>query len=176
MKYDDASWHYGGDYPKGLPPENGATHIGMFLAWIIEHGLEGELQREEAAKELAAVRKRKMTGAQFLLAVCDEKLTDDDLSDEGNRFTAAYFAKKYIDDYSRVFGDEVESLYELADTWANYDRLRPLIDQRYEAFKKKPGKKTAAPKKAVTKKAVTKKKGTPKKAAAKKKPATKKKR
>ncbi|WP_262497415.1 DUF7832 domain-containing protein [Pedobacter caeni] len=28
-KYDDASWHYGGDFPKDLPQINGATHIGM---------------------------------------------------------------------------------------------------------------------------------------------------
>ena len=28
-KYDDASWHYGGDFPDDLPEENGATHIGM---------------------------------------------------------------------------------------------------------------------------------------------------
>ena len=33
MKYDDASWHYEGAYPADLPPEAGATHIGMFLAW-----------------------------------------------------------------------------------------------------------------------------------------------
>jgi len=38
-KYDDASWHYGGNYPVGLPTKNGATHIGMFLAWCIENDL-----------------------------------------------------------------------------------------------------------------------------------------
>jgi hypothetical protein len=36
-KYDDASWHYGGDYPEDLPNENVATHIGMFLQWCIEN-------------------------------------------------------------------------------------------------------------------------------------------
>jgi hypothetical protein len=33
MKYDDALWHYEGDYPKKLPNENAAIHIGMFITW-----------------------------------------------------------------------------------------------------------------------------------------------
>ncbi|RML48695.1 DUF7832 domain-containing protein [Pseudomonas avellanae] len=32
MKYDDASWHYNGNFPSDLPDTAGATHIGMFLA------------------------------------------------------------------------------------------------------------------------------------------------
>ena len=43
MSYDRADWHYGGDYPKDMPPENGGTHIGIFLAWAIIHHLEGDL-------------------------------------------------------------------------------------------------------------------------------------
>ena len=34
---DRADWHYGGDYPKELPIENGGTHIGMFINWIIDN-------------------------------------------------------------------------------------------------------------------------------------------
>jgi len=41
MKYDDASWHYGGDFPDDLPDEAGATHTGMFLAWALLSGLGG---------------------------------------------------------------------------------------------------------------------------------------
>jgi len=37
---DRAHGHYSdGDYPKELPSENGGTHIGMYLAWIIQRGL-----------------------------------------------------------------------------------------------------------------------------------------
>ncbi len=45
MAYDRADWHYGGDFPEGLAPECSGTHIGMFLAWAIQRGLEGELHR-----------------------------------------------------------------------------------------------------------------------------------
>ncbi len=178
MKYDDASWHYGGDFPKGLPDENGATHIGMFLAWIIERDLVSDELRADAAAELARVRRRKMTGAQFLMTVCDEKLSSHDLSPEGNRFAKAYFMKEYVQDYADLFEPESPSLYELDDTWKNYDRLRPVIEARYAAFgkakkaipvtkrraaEKAPAKKTA-PKKAAPKKTAPKK-TAPKKAA-----------
>ena len=86
MAYDRADWHYGGDYPEGLPPENGGTHIGMFLAWAIMNGLEGESHREESPTSIAAVRARQMTGREFLFKECDEKFWDEDLSDEGNAF------------------------------------------------------------------------------------------
>lgn len=46
-KYDDAAWHYNGDFPKDLPKENGATHIGMLLTWCIEMELVAEEQVED---------------------------------------------------------------------------------------------------------------------------------
>jgi hypothetical protein len=88
---DRADWHYGGNYPKGLPDKNGATHIGMFLAWAIHRGLDGELLREEFGQELERVRTRRMSGCEFLLSMLDEKLTDDCLSDEGYAFACAYY-------------------------------------------------------------------------------------
>jgi len=39
MKYDDASWHSEGDFPGDLRAEAGATHIGMFFAWLMLNGM-----------------------------------------------------------------------------------------------------------------------------------------
>lgn len=61
MAYDKMDWHYGGNFPEDLPPENGGTHIGMFLAWAIIQGLSGELHDEESPQALVAVRERHMT-------------------------------------------------------------------------------------------------------------------
>lgn len=41
MAYDRIDWHSGGDYPAGLPEENGGIHIGMFLAWAFGQGMAG---------------------------------------------------------------------------------------------------------------------------------------
>ena len=143
MKYDDASWHYEGAYPADLPPEAGATHIGMFLAWMLLHGFASSDVQEDAAAELAALQRREISGAAFLRRVCDEALTDGEFSDEGNAFAAAYYQSEdgegyglYIDDYTATFAlsddtDDDNCLYRLDDNWGNYDKLAAVIDRRY---------------------------------------------
>lgn len=142
MKYDDASWHYGGDFPADLPPEAGATHIGMFLAWaIINDRISPELA-DDAAEEVQAVRERRITGAQFLRAVCDEKFSDQDLDEIGNAFARSYYQGDdgdgygaYIDDYEEILLGGNNSIYYVADTWDNYDRIALAIGRRFAASK-----------------------------------------
>lgn len=140
MAYDRADWHYGGDYPADLPPENGGTHIGMFLAWAVLHDLEGDLHREHSQASLQSLRKRCMTGREFLFKECDEKFWEEDLNDLGNAFASWYYNGEddtcsYIADYERVLGEELESLYHVEDTWQNYDKLARVLDQRFEEWK-----------------------------------------
>ena len=51
MKYDDASWHYSGDFPKDLPNEAGSTHIAMYAAWSALNGLASEYHTDECGAE-----------------------------------------------------------------------------------------------------------------------------
>ena len=46
-QYDDASWHYGGDFPAGQPDENGGTHIALFLKWCFIKGWAGQLHLDK---------------------------------------------------------------------------------------------------------------------------------
>lgn len=138
MSYDRADWHYGGEFPEGLPNESGGTHIGMFLAWAITRDLAGELHSENSIESLVAVRERRMTGRDFLFRECDEKFTDEDLNEEGNAFTAWYYGSDgpFLEDYERVLGSGVESLYHVADTWENFDVLAPVIDARFAEWRR----------------------------------------
>lgn len=145
-KYDDASWHYEGNYPENLPAENAATHIGVFLAWCINNDLLSEEQLEDNSEDIKLVKSRKMTGAEYLINNCDGKLLDEDLNKVGNKFVKAYyeyakptkFAKSYANylaDYSKTLSNDVENdVYTVENTWENYDLLRPLIDQRFEEW------------------------------------------
>src|SRR5437868_1869772 len=128
MKYDDASWHYGGNFPPGLPPQAGATHTGMFIVWAILSGLVGDLHKENSMDLLARLKQRTVSPGQFFIEACDGKFTDEDLNDEGNAFTQEYFeceTGNYLTDYERALGP-VPTLYHVADTWENYDRLTPI--------------------------------------------------
>ena len=138
MKYDDASWHYGGDFPKDLPQEAGATHIGMFLAWALLSGLEGDLYTEELPDAIPSLQSRSITPGAFLIANCDEKFTDDDLNEEGNDFAQGYYASDaalYVSDYGDTLGEGLESLYHVKDTWENFDRIKLVLDQRFKDWK-----------------------------------------
>lgn len=132
---DRADWHYGGDYPKELPPENGGTHIGMYLAWIILRDLASAQLQKYARDSLPLFRERKITGRQLLFSELDEKFTDSLLTKVGKEFTQAYYETNiYLEDYENVLGGELPSLYHVADTWDNYDLLAPVIDQRFAGW------------------------------------------
>ena len=145
-KYDDASWHYEGDYPENLPTKNASTHIGLFLAWCINNNLMSNEQLEDFGADIDEVKARRMTGAEYLISICDEKLYDEDLSVIGNKFAKAYyeytkhtkFSKayaNYMQDYLMVLNNGAEEdSYSIEDTWHNYDLLQPLLDQRFKEW------------------------------------------
>jgi len=140
MKYDDASWHYGGDFPKDLPDEAGATHTGMFVAWSMLTDLAGELHTNDFPEDLESLRSRAVTPGAFFLSVCDGKFTDEDLNDEGNAFAQEYFnfeTGSYLKDYQRLLLGALPSLYHVQDTWANFDTLRPVLDKRLRAWRRR---------------------------------------
>lgn len=135
MKYDDASWHYGGDFPDDLPDAAGGTHIGMFLAWAAHSERIGSLHTDDFSEELAELRQRQVTPGAWFLSACDEKLTDEDFTAEGNAFALSYYEEGYLADYSELFLDEFESTYHVPDTWETFERVKPLLDERFAAFR-----------------------------------------
>jgi hypothetical protein len=140
MAYDRADWHHGGNYPKDLPSENGGTHIGMFLAWVIMNGFEGEELKEDNPAAVAALRARAMTGRQFLFRNCDGKLSDVDLNEEVNAFAKYYYSHPkfhYLEDYHNVLAEGLPSTYHVNDSWENYDKIAPVITQRFNEWKQR---------------------------------------
>jgi len=132
MKYDDASWHYGGTFAEELPASAGATHIGMFLAWCLLEGMSG--QALDAGNELAKLKAREISPGSFVMDFCDGKFTDEELNEEGNEFALAYFELEsgtYASDYEKTLADKLPSLYHVKDSWESFDKLKPVIDNRF---------------------------------------------
>jgi hypothetical protein len=135
MAYDRADWHYLGDYPEELPPENGATHIGMFLGWAIKRGLVGGFHREHSAEAVGAVSAGMQSGREFLLEQCDEKFTAEDLNEEGNRFAESHYESRYIEDYEACVGRGLASLYHVEDSPENRAKIEALLDLRFAEWR-----------------------------------------
>jgi hypothetical protein len=138
MKYDDASWHYGGDFPSDVLREAGGTHIGMFVAWCLLNGLGGDIHTKELPDILDRLRKREQTPGNWFLGACDEKFTNEDLSEEGNEFARAYYEMRaggYVDDYTAAVGEGYPTLYHVPDTWDTYEKLSPVLGRRFKGWK-----------------------------------------
>ncbi len=140
MAYDRADHDYSTP-EQPLPKGHAATHIGMFLAWAVLHNLENEYHRQRSAALLERLRRREITGAQFFLAACGERFSERDLSPEGNAFAEYYYADQsgergaYFQDYRGLLAKGLPSFWHVADNWENFDKLAPVITQRYETWK-----------------------------------------
>jgi len=141
---DRADWHYGGSYPPSLPRENGGTHIGMYLAWIVERGLASARFVKEAGASIEMLRERQITGRHLLFTEFDETFFDTLLTKIGKDFTRDYYATHaYFVDYASALADGLPSTYHVDDSWENYEKIRRVIDERFADWQR--GVKPAPP-------------------------------
>jgi hypothetical protein len=137
MKYDDASWHLEGDFPQDLPEVAAFTHTGLYLAWAVLGGLGSKELQDDFEEELAKLSNRLSSPCE-IYRMMDGKLVDDDLSDEGNAFTKRYFdfeVGQYLKDYEELLCKDLPTMYHVADSWENYEKLKPILDNRLSAWR-----------------------------------------
>lgn len=129
MKYDDASWHYEGEFPSNSPDQYGGTHIGLYLRYCFTKGWAGELHIDEEPEAVDAVIKGTMTGTEFFFKYCDGKFTDEDLNDEGNAFTAEYYGENgyFLGDYAAHFED---LMYVAPESQHDFAKFSKMVDER----------------------------------------------
>lgn len=145
MKYDDAEYLFL-NFETDLDNNAAGTHLGMYLAWSVLRGLGGSSFEDDGARGLVdRLKAQLITGATLLWDCCDGKLMSDDFNEIGNAFTAAYFEKFYVRDYERVFqkdfpdtGHQTDDFCSIPDTWANFERMAAVLDQRFAQWRKPP--------------------------------------
>lgn len=128
MKYDDASWHSGGEgFPKSSPDEYGGVHIALFLKWCFIQGWAGELHLELDAEEVQKVIDGEMLATDFFFKNCDGKLTIEAFTQEGNQFAKKYYGDNniYLFAYANKYG---EKLYAIDEKEINFQEYSFMID------------------------------------------------
>jgi hypothetical protein len=139
---DKADWHYGNDFPENLPEENGGTHIGMYLNWVIEKNLISEFLLTESKNGIEKVKSGKITGRDFLFDCCDGKFWNQELNEIGLEFTESYYSSdKYFGDYAKVLASELDSIYEVKDNRQNYSLIKEKLDDRFNKWSSRKNKK-----------------------------------
>ena len=145
-KYDDASWHYGNDFPKDLDQINASTHIGMYMKWSINNNLISSELKEYSKGGIDSVKNNTMTGAEFIDSYSDGKFLSADLDDIGRKFTNDYYEDNsdfsnnngsYLDDYTKIFEKIIDekSIYYVEDSEQNYLLIKAKIDERFSEWK-----------------------------------------
>ena len=127
--FDCAAWH------RDAPIEKGGTHIAMFLGWVITRDLlhHSHLEDPSSAWYVARIKTRERTAKDFLSDLCRNRLTESEMEPEACAFTASYYTTRYLTDYSRVFTEHA-SIYDVEDTWENFERIAAILDRRYGQF------------------------------------------
>ena len=138
--YDKAKWHYGGDeFPAELSEIHGFTHTGFYLLWLAENNFISDFVRQDFEAELSATLNRDKSPVH-LYEMMDGCLIGDMLNSEGNMFSQSYYEKHYLNDYSKTY-DEVTDVYYVNPSWENYERIVPLISQRFQKWQRSKVKK-----------------------------------
>lgn len=149
MAIDRADWHWDsteelyrktysitGDFTEEQEDEIwslSANHIGLFLRWIIENGMEGDEADEE---ECEKVRNGQMSGSEYLLNNCDGKLWDEDIREDILPFVEYYYhANGYFKDYADCCtNDNDKPLYGIISSENDYLQLKEKISGAYRNF------------------------------------------
>lgn len=132
IKYDDASWHFDGDFPKELGITAARTHMGFVIRWAAENKLLSNLLTSNFPNEINALKNNKITSSEFIEKCCDDKLTNDDFSEEGNLFLSHYYDDHYMDDYVDTSSDDLPTIYHEPDNNEKYQIVKEIINIRYK--------------------------------------------
>lgn len=110
-----------------------ANHIGLFLRWIIERGLEGD---DADVEDCEKVRNGQMSGTEYLLRNCDGKLWDEDIREDILPFIEFYYnSNAYYSDYGDCCtNDDDKPCFGIISSEDDYLQLKGKIDEAYKNF------------------------------------------
>ena len=136
--FDKAKFHDNSVEQLGLDEEQSFVHTGLFFAWLVNNGLMSDFFIKETGREIENLKNRTISPSTIYMN-WDGVLLGEMLSDKGFNFAMSYFdfdKGVYIKDYEKIFNVTGDRFFTVKDTWANYDKIRPTIDEAYRKWSK----------------------------------------
>lgn len=109
--------------------DRAAGPMGIYLAWCANLDLLSDGLKQGIAGEVVRLRMRDLKPVEFLIKATAGTLRREHLNEVGLRFTERYYAR-YLDDYAAALNLEASSIYDVEDSWDNYDRVAPELTRR----------------------------------------------
>lgn len=136
--FDKAKWHLDGEYPSDLPPYQAYVPSGFFVTWLIDRGMLNPDECRSNAEGIAQVQARELSGARFYQLHWDGVLSSASLVSEADAFARIYLNVRHdiytAIDYMRILASGLPTIYHVKDTWDNYARIEPVIDERFRRW------------------------------------------
>ena len=136
--FDKADYHAESIEEWGFDDDQVFVHTGMFLAWLVSNNMMSDFFIKESEDESRKLKSREISPSELYMN-WDGVLVGDMLNKEGFNFACDYFDFKkgaYLEDYAMVFWAISNlDIFNIKDTWENFDKLKPTIDSRYKKWK-----------------------------------------
>ncbi len=136
MAIDRIDWHIESiseDVPEDEIWERAGAHIGYYIEWAYKKGFYPKSSEDHDIEEYQKVVNSEVTGIQFLIEYCDTKFWDEDLDEEGLKFTLSEY-ETYLNNYAIIVGHEpyVEK-YNQQDS----EKVSKYLDKLYDEYLRK---------------------------------------
>lgn len=134
--FDKAKYHDNSIEQLGLDEEQAFVHTGLFFAWLVNNGLMSNFFCDETGDGIIELKDRKISPSTLYMS-WDGVLSGEMLSEKGYNFALNYFDFKkgaYLTNYEYVFNVKDGQVFTVRDTWDNYDKIKPLIDEAYKEW------------------------------------------
>ena len=107
--------------------ERAAMPLAIYFAWCGNLHLFNPAFQQEHERALLRLRYREISPAEFFTATTGGAIESTVMSDDGRAFTEAHY-DDCLEDVRTTFGTDVSSV---ADDWAHYDLVAPLLTRRF---------------------------------------------
>lgn len=138
--FDKAKWHYGGEFPIGLPQYQGYVVTGFYVGYLMQNGLMSAkyYRHKNYLQHTEAVKTGSLSPVKFFHDYMDGVFLSDDTNNIGYLFSKNYYEPDhYFNDLASIEAFEpLESLYHIEDNSTNYQLVYAAIDQAFKAFLK----------------------------------------
>jgi hypothetical protein len=136
--FDKAQWHIGGDFPSDTEPYQAYVHTGFYVGWLILNDLVSQDFKDDNIESINSFKSRELTAVALYAEQMDGVFTSDDVNDIGYAFTKAYFdfdTGQYLTDYATTLAADLSSIFEVEDSWQNFDMISKLINLSYQEYR-----------------------------------------
>jgi hypothetical protein len=138
--FDKAKYHYGGDFPSDIGVFQAYVPTGLFVCWLINNIFFDKDMKQEFNSEITLLKERNISPSTFYHDYLDGVFSSEGFTMEAINFANFYFDFEqgtYLNDYAKTLdpNDKLQTLYHIADTWENYDKLKLIIDTRFNQWK-----------------------------------------